>query len=110
MPNGPQKITGITFDPSTCQSEHSITDEDIKKLLTTSTKKKPNKKKKATTAKDEKVSNSPQFLDLKKFSLYTLENSEQFPVVLLLKSIEFFRRLIRRIASKFAILESLNFF
>merc|ERR1711973_908892 len=55
MPNGPQKITGITFDPSTCQSEHSITDEDIKKLLTTSTKKKPNKKKKATTAKDEKM-------------------------------------------------------
>merc|ERR1712071_389676 len=23
MPNGPQKITGIAFDPSTCQSEHS---------------------------------------------------------------------------------------
>ena len=54
MPNGPQKITGIAFDPSTCQSEHSITDEDIKKLLTTSTKKKTNKKKKPS-AKDDKV-------------------------------------------------------
>lgn len=53
MPNGPQKITGITFDPTTCESEHSIADEDIKKLLTTSTKKKPNKKKKAP-AKDDK--------------------------------------------------------
>jgi len=47
MPNGPQKITGLTFDPSTCQSEHSITDEEVKKLLSSSTKaKKPNKKKK----------------------------------------------------------------
>jgi len=55
MPNGPQKITGIAFDPSTCQSDHSITDEEIKKLLTTSTKKKPNKKKKAATGKDEKM-------------------------------------------------------
>ena len=48
MPNGPQKITGLVFDPSTCQSEHSITDEETKKLLSSSTKaKKPNKKKKA---------------------------------------------------------------
>merc|ERR1712071_336417 len=53
MPNGPQKITGIAFDPSTCQPEHSITDEDIKKLLTTSTKKKTNKKKNPS-AKDDK--------------------------------------------------------
>lgn len=48
MPNGPQKITGIAFDPTTCQSEHSITDEEVKKLLNSSAKaKKPNKKKKA---------------------------------------------------------------
>lgn len=47
MPNGPQKITGLAFDPTTCQSDHSITDEEVKKLLSSSAKaKKPNKKKK----------------------------------------------------------------
>jgi len=47
MPNGPQKITGIAFDPTLCQSDLSITDEEVKKLLNTSAKtKKPNKKKK----------------------------------------------------------------
>jgi len=44
MPNGPQKITGLAFDPTLCQSEHNIADEEVKKLLTTSTKKKANKK------------------------------------------------------------------
>lgn len=55
MPNGPQKITGVAFDPTTCQSEHSITDEEVKKLLTTSTKKKPNKKKKPAAGDGAKV-------------------------------------------------------
>ena len=50
MPNGPQKITGLAFDPTLCQSEHNIADEEVKKLLTTSTKKKANKKKKANGA------------------------------------------------------------
>lgn len=48
MPNGPQKITGLSFDPTLFESEHSIVDEEIKKLLSSSTRpKKPNKKKKA---------------------------------------------------------------
>ena len=50
MPNGPQRITGIPFDTTLCQSEHSVTDEELKKLITSSTKKKANKKKKATAA------------------------------------------------------------
>lgn len=53
MPNGPQKITGISFDPTLCQSDLSITDEEVKKLLTTSAKtKKPNKKKKPAAGAD----------------------------------------------------------
>jgi hypothetical protein len=57
MPNGPQKITGLAFDPTTCQSEHSITDEEVKKLLSSSTKaKKPNKKKKSPGDATTKVS------------------------------------------------------
>lgn len=48
MPNGPQKITGLSFDTTLFESEHSIVDEEIKKLLSSSTRpKKPNKKKKA---------------------------------------------------------------
>lgn len=49
MPNGPQKITGLTLDPTTFQTENSITDEEIKKLITSSTRNKPNKKKKSAT-------------------------------------------------------------
>ena len=30
MPNGPMKITGLPFDPELYQTEHSITDEEIK--------------------------------------------------------------------------------
>lgn len=52
MPNGPQKITGLPFDATLFESEHSIVDEEIKKLLSSSTRpKKPNKKKKAEVAK-----------------------------------------------------------
>ena len=29
MPNGPDKITGLPFDPATCESDKSITDLDI---------------------------------------------------------------------------------
>lgn len=57
MPNGPQRITGINFDPSCCQSEHSVSDEELKKLLTASTKKKANKKKKPV-AKDATASST----------------------------------------------------
>ena len=49
MPNGPQKITGLTFDPTAFQTENCITDEEIKKLITSSTRNKPNKKKKPAT-------------------------------------------------------------
>ena len=52
MPNGPQKITGLPFDATLFESEHSIVDEEIKKLLSSSTRpKKPAKKKKAEGAK-----------------------------------------------------------
>ena len=30
MPNGPMRITGGLFDPSTCKSEFSVKDEDLK--------------------------------------------------------------------------------
>ena len=34
MPNGPMRITGTgLFDPSTCKSEHSVKDEDLKVRL-----------------------------------------------------------------------------
>ena len=56
MPNGPQKITGLSFDPATCQSEHKIVDEEIKKLIVSSTRTKPNKKKKPAAAEGAKVS------------------------------------------------------
>ena len=29
MPNGPHKITGLPFDPETCESEHKIEDLEI---------------------------------------------------------------------------------
>ena len=59
MPNGPQKITGLSFDPTAFQSENSITDEEVKKLITSSTRSKPNKKKKKPeTTEVEKVSQS----------------------------------------------------
>ncbi|KAI9554446.1 hypothetical protein GHT06_019718 [Daphnia sinensis] len=54
MPNGPQKITGLPFDPTAFQSENSITDEEVKKLITSSTRSKPNKKKKPATAEAKK--------------------------------------------------------
>lgn len=54
MPNGPQKITGFPFDPTAFQSENSITDEEVKKLITSSTRSKPNKKKKPATTEVKK--------------------------------------------------------
>lgn len=56
MPNGPQKITGISLDPTAFQTENSITDEEVKKLITSSTRSKPNKKKKPATTDGNKVS------------------------------------------------------
>jgi hypothetical protein len=58
MPNGPQKITGLTFDPTAFQTANSITDEEVKKLITSSTRSKPNKKKKHATTEVKKVSES----------------------------------------------------
>ncbi|VDP24943.1 unnamed protein product [Schistosoma margrebowiei] len=33
MPNGPMKVTGLTFDPSLYKSEHKVKDPEIKELL-----------------------------------------------------------------------------
>lgn len=46
MPNGPLRITDGGFDVQTVESEYSIKDEDVKKLLATDTSKKSQKKKK----------------------------------------------------------------
>nr|CAH0100298.1 unnamed protein product [Daphnia galeata] len=54
MPNGPQKITGLSFDPTAFQTANSITDEEVKKLITSSTRSKPNKKKKPATTEVKK--------------------------------------------------------
>ncbi|EFX72560.1 hypothetical protein DAPPUDRAFT_308181 [Daphnia pulex] len=54
MPNGPQKITGLPFDTTAFQTENSITDEEVKKLITSSTRSKPNKKKKPATTEVKK--------------------------------------------------------
>ncbi len=57
MPNGPQKITGLPFDPTAFHSENCITDEEVKKLITSSTRSKPTKnKKKPETTEVDKVS------------------------------------------------------
>ena len=38
MPNGPMRITGTgLFEPSTCQSEHTVKDEDLKVRFESST-------------------------------------------------------------------------
>lgn len=51
MPNGPHRITGITFDPDTCESENKIEDQEIQKLLKTSANPKAAKKKKKNAEK-----------------------------------------------------------
>eukprot|EP00096_Caligus_rogercresseyi_P005489 TRINITY_DN2103_c0_g1_i1.p1 TRINITY_DN2103_c0_g1~~TRINITY_DN2103_c0_g1_i1.p1 ORF type:complete len:396 (-),score=124.61 TRINITY_DN2103_c0_g1_i1:282-1469(-) len=51
MPNGPMKITGLSFDPASCISDKKIEDLDIQKILKTSIKTKPAKKKKKATEK-----------------------------------------------------------
>lgn len=51
MPNGPHKITGINFDIDSVESEHSIEDMDIQKLLKTSANPKAAKKKKKAAEK-----------------------------------------------------------
>jgi curved DNA binding protein len=51
MPNGPHKITGLPFDPDSCQSDKKIEDVDILKLLKTSANPKAAKKKKKAAEK-----------------------------------------------------------
>lgn len=51
MPNGPHKITGMTFDPELCESDKKIDDLDIQKLLKTSANPKAAKKKKKAAEK-----------------------------------------------------------
>ncbi|XP_040568033.1 proliferation-associated protein 2G4 [Lepeophtheirus salmonis] len=67
MPNGPDKITGLPFDPETCISDKKIDDPEIQKLLASSIKNKPakKKKKKPTTDKTnagETASEAPQLV------------------------------------------------
>merc|ERR1712088_282173 len=51
MPNGPHKITGIPLDLDMVESEKSIEDLDIQKLLKTSANPKTAKKKKKAAEK-----------------------------------------------------------
>jgi len=51
MPNGPDRITGLPFDPPICQSDKTITHLDIQKLLKTSANPKAAKKKKKAAEK-----------------------------------------------------------
>lgn len=51
MPNGPDRITGLPFDQTICQTEKTITDLDIQKLLKTSANPKAAKKKKKANEK-----------------------------------------------------------
>jgi len=46
MQNGPDRITGLPFDPATCDSSKQITDTEIQKLLKSSVNSKAGKKKK----------------------------------------------------------------
>lgn len=46
MPSGSHKITGLSFDPTICESEYSIQDESLKILLTKGVSNKTAKKKK----------------------------------------------------------------
>lgn len=53
MPSGSHKITGLSFDPSICESEYSIEDESLKTILakglTNKTAKKKKKSKSSST-------------------------------------------------------------
>lgn len=51
MPSGSHKITGLPFDTSLVESEHSIKDEQLKQVLAKSVKISAAKKKKANKAK-----------------------------------------------------------
>lgn len=46
MPSGSHKITGLSFDPSICESEHQLQDESLKTILSKGTSTKSAKKKK----------------------------------------------------------------
>ncbi|KAJ9580445.1 hypothetical protein L9F63_024381 [Diploptera punctata] len=51
MPNGPHKITGLPFEPELYQSEHSISDPELKSLLNKAVNPKASKKKKKKAEK-----------------------------------------------------------
>lgn len=63
MPNGPQKITGLPFDPTAFETENSVTNEELKKLITSSTRTKPNKKKKKPATDGKKVGYNRPYLN-----------------------------------------------
>lgn len=55
MPNGPLRITHGSWDPESIQSEHSIKDEELKKILSSQISKKSQKKKKKKAAAQAKT-------------------------------------------------------
>jgi len=65
MPNGPQKITGLPFDPELFKSELEIKDQEIQKLLKQSANPKANKKKKkpAEKAVNEETNGAPTLVE-----------------------------------------------
>jgi len=68
MPNGPLRITNGTWDPESIQSEFSIKDEELRKILTSQVSKKTQKKKKkkaaaATTPTEEAAEETKENVD-----------------------------------------------
>jgi curved DNA binding protein len=51
MPNGPMRITGLTFDDSVYQSEFSVDDDELKSILALSASRRAAKKKKKKAEK-----------------------------------------------------------
>lgn len=63
MPNGPHKITGLTFDLEGLETDKKIEDLDIQKLLKTSANPKAAKKKKKAAEKAVAGEAAPQLVE-----------------------------------------------
>ncbi|XP_050293413.1 proliferation-associated protein 2G4 [Anthonomus grandis grandis] len=64
MPNGPHRITGLTFEPELYESEHSITDPELKSLLNSSANPKAAKKKKKKSESAAAAADQPQPMEV----------------------------------------------
>ncbi|XP_075590249.1 proliferation-associated protein 2G4 [Dermatophagoides farinae] len=58
MPSGSHKITGLSFDPSICESEYSIEDESLKTILAKGLTNKTAKKKKKSKSSSTTTTNA----------------------------------------------------